>query len=284
MEKMEKHNSDQLPHYAFEKPTETVIAIDINKISPNPFQPRRQIEPDTIEELADSIKACGLIQPVVVRRRDNGYQLVVGERRLLACRKLGWQKIAAAIKTLSDRDMATLALIENLQREDLNYIEEALGYQSLMQNFNLTQENLAQRLGKSQSTIANKIRILKLGNTIRSKLLENNLSERHARALLRLENEKMQANMVDEIVERGLTVNQTENRIEKINEAKTKQERLNRSKPVIRDMRIVLNTIREALSIIQKSGFYPEIEETIEPDFLEVRIRLTSDMVQADKK
>lgn len=264
--------------------TDTVLAIDIEKIRPNPFQPRREIAEEKIDELAQSIKACGLIQPVVVRRAGDGYQLVVGERRFLACRKLGWKKISAAVQTLSDNAMATIALIENLQRENLNFIEEAMGYISLMKNFNFTQEVLAQRLGKSQSTIANKIRLLKLSEPVREKLLENGLSERHARALLRLASEEEQLKTIQEISERGLTVMQAEKRIEKITEAQSSGNKRKKAKPIVRDMRIVLNTIREAVAMIHSSGLYPDVDETIEEDYIEVTIRLTKEMIKSGQK
>ncbi len=266
-----------------EPATEKVLAIDIDQIRPNPFQPRREIAEEKIDELAQSIKSAGLIQPIAVRRASSGYQLVVGERRLLACRKLGWKKISAAIKTISDNDMAMLALIENLQRENLNFIEEASGYLNLMKKFNLTQEVLAQRLGKNQSTIANKVRLLKLPRSVREKLLYNNLSERHARALLRLNSEQEQANMIEEVKERGLTVSQLEKRIDKLMEQVESERKVKRSKPIVRDMRIVLNTIREAVEVIQSSGLYPDVDEKIEQDYIEVTIRLTKDMIKPKK-
>ncbi len=280
---MEK-KTDQISLTETEPATDKVLAIDLDRVKPNPFQPRREISKEKIDELAQSIKASGLIQPIVVRRVRNDYQLVVGERRYLACRKLGWQKISAAVKTLSDNDMATTALVENLQRENLNVIEEANGYVSLMKNFNLTQEILAQRLGKSQSTIANKIRLLKLTGSVRAKLLEHGLTERHARALLRLDSENQQLKMIEEIIQRGLTVSQAEKRIEKVSGEKEGRKKIKKSKPIIRDMRIVLNTIREAVAVIQSSGFYPEVNETVEPDYIEVNIRLTKEMLQSGKK
>lgn len=260
-----------------------VLAIDINKIETNPFQPRREIDQDSIGELAQSIKASGLIQPVVVRRAGAGYQLAAGERRLLACRRLGWQKITASIKQLSDQAMATIALIENLQRENLNYIEEATGYVSLMDNFNITQEELARRMGKSQSTIANKVRLLKLTALVRNKLLEHGLSERHARALLAIKSETAQLEMIDEIIERSLTVSQSEKRVAKIVEKEAGPKKARKTKTIVRDMRIVLNTIREAVAIIQSSGLYPEVEEKIESDSIEVTIRLNRDMLEKKK-
>jgi ParB family transcriptional regulator, chromosome partitioning protein len=274
---------DQFPLQESEPTTENLLAIDLDRIRPNPFQPRREIADEKINELAQSIKSCGLIQPIVVRRVGDGYQLVVGERRYMACRKLGWKKIAASVKTLSDNAMATIALIENLQRENLNYIEEAMGYTNLMKSFNLTQEQLAQRLGKSQSTIANKIRLLKLSEEIRGKLLHNGLTERHARALLRLETEEAQLKMLREITERGLTVSQAEKRIDRIQEARGERKTNTRTKPIIRDMRIVLNTIREAVSMMNSSGLYPEVDETVEQDYIEVTIRLTKEMIEARK-
>jgi len=266
-----------------EPTTERVLAIDIDIIEPNPFQPRKEISNEKIMELAQSIKTSGLIQPVVVRRVGEGYQLVVGERRFLACKKLGWKKISAAVKLLSDNDMATVALIENLQRENLNYIEEALGYVSLMKNFNMTQENLAKRLGKSQSTIANKIRLLKLSDRIRKLLMDNGLTERHARALLKIESEEEQLKMIGEISERGLNVSQAEKRIERETGKEVASGKRKSKKPIIRDMRIVLNTLREAVKLIRNSGLHPDVDEIIEDDYIEITIRLTRDMVKPGK-
>ena len=260
--------------------TDKVMGIDIDQIRPNPFQPRRIIAEEKVEELAKSIQASGLIQPIVVRRARDGYQLVVGERRYLACRKLGWKKISAAVKAIPDREMASIALIENLQRENLSLFEEANGYQNLMKNFGLTQETLSKKMGKSQSTIANKLRLLKLPKVVRDKIVKHNLTERHARALLRLESEDEQLLMIEEICMKGLNVNQTEKRIEKINEERTNKKRANNKKTVVRDMRIFLNTIRDAVSMIEDSGLYPEVEEKIENDFIEITIRLSKEMIK----
>ncbi len=281
---MEEQWKEHLSLPGLEPTTENILALDLDKIRPNPFQPRREITAEKIDELAQSIKTSGLIQPVVVRRSGNGYQLVVGERRYLACKKLGWKKIAATVKTLSDNAMATIALIENLQRENLNYLEEAIGYVNLMKTFNMTQEALAQRLGKSQSTIANKIRLLKLSEEVRQKLLQTNLTERHARALLRLDSEEKQLKMIHEITDRGLTVSQAEKRIDRITPDSRATPSNKRPKPIIRDMRIVLNTIREAVEVMKNSGLYPEVDETIEQDYIEVTIRLTKEMINAKRK
>lgn len=253
-----------------------IISVKIGDIEPNPFQPRRSFPEEKIAELTQSIKTYGLLQPVIVRRAGRGYQLVAGERRVIACKKLGLKTIAATVKSLSDSAMAAVALIENLQRENLNYIEEAAGYARLMETFNLTQEVLAQRLGKSQSTIANKLRLLKLPDPVKRQLVSENLTERHARALLKLESEEQQRQVLGEIINRGLTVNQTEKRIEGIisrneNEDYTARRQV---RGVIRDIRIFLNTIREAVKIIEDSGLSPEVEERVEPEYAEVTIRL----------
>lgn len=260
-----------------------ILAIDIKRIVANPFQPRREIDGVKIEELAQSIKSSGLIQPVVVRRAGEKYELAAGERRLLACRKLGWQKITATVKILSDNDMATIAMIENLQRENLNFIEEAAGYVSLMENFRLTQVELAKKLGKSQSTIANKVRLLKLSPRVRAKIIDNGLTERHARTLLGLDSEKAQLELLKEIIARGLTVNQSEKRVEKVTENTAGKKKTKKVKPIIRDLRIVLNTLREAVAIIQSCGLYPEVSEKVENDCIEVTIRLTREMLEQNK-
>lgn len=269
-----------IPEAVFEPTTEKVVAIDINKIRPNQFQPRRNIDQEKIMELANSIKENGLIQPVVVRRDGNNYELVVGARRYLACRSLGWQKISAVVKYFSDSEMAVLALIENLQRVNLNCFEEAMGYSSIIDQFSMTQEQLANNIGKKQSTIANKIRLLKLSTGVRKEILAKGLSERHARALLKLHSEEEQIKMITEIANQELTVKEAEKRIiARVPQKKGKKRKIN-SIPVIRDMRIFLNTIREAVEMIKKSGLTPDVTEKVDEDCIEVTIRLTKEMVE----
>lgn len=249
------------------------VSIKIDEIEPNPYQPRRHFPAETIAELAQSIRTYGLLQPIIVRKSGRAYQLVVGERRLIACRRLGWKSISASVKEITDSAMATIALIENLQRENLNFIEEAQGYARLMKTFNLTQEVLAQRLGKSQSTIANKLRLLKLPESVQKILVEQNLTERHARALLKLESESTQKKVLAEIVNRGLNVSQTEKRIESMIESATPAGKISEHREV-RDSRIFLNTIREAVKLIQDAGLTPEVEERETPEYIEVTIRM----------
>ena len=253
-----------------------VQRILINNIRPNPFQPRKSFDAVKIEELAQSVRTYGLLQPILVRRDKNGqFQLIAGERRLKACKSLEWTHIPAVIKDLSDSAMATIALIENLQREDLNFIEEAEGYGRLLEEFGLTQEVLAQRLGKSQSTIANKLRLLKLPCRVKELLLSQDLSERHARALLRLPDEDMQIKVVNEICNLGYTVKQTEKRVDEIVDSGVDVPAAkDRKKVIIRDIRIFLNTIRQAVSILENGGLGPKMIEKDHGEFLEITIRL----------
>jgi len=281
--KMNSEKNGDVALNGLEPTSDRVLAIDLAKIRPNPFQPRKDFTEEKIDELASSIAACGLIQPIVVRRYgDEEFQLVVGERRYLACKKLGWLKISAAVRTLSDNDMAMLAMIENLQRENLGYLEEAQGYFSLIKKFRLTQEQMAAQMGKSQSTIANKLRLLKLPDLVQKKLIQHGLTERHARALLKLESEKEQMLVIAEVLRRKLTVKQTEQLIDKMYSQGKKERTAARSKPVIRDVRIVLNTIRDAINIIKDSGLNPEVREIVKPEYIEVTIRLNKDKAKKD--
>lgn len=193
-----------------------VSFISTDLIAPNAYQPRKVFNDNTIEELAQSIRTYGIIQPLSVRKvDDNNYELVAGERRLRAAKLAGLSEVPAIIVDISDKDSAAIALLENLQREDLNFYEEALAYYNLIQDHSYTQEQLAQVIGKKQSTIANKLRILKLEPEITGKIIENKLTERHARALLKLPTVDLQKEVLDKIVDKSLNVKNTEDLIEK---------------------------------------------------------------------
>lgn len=263
-----------LPLLEGESSKEKVIQARIDHLQPNPYQPRKSFPEEKIAELTQSIKTYGLLHPIVVRRAGRAYQIVAGERRVIACRNLGWKTIPAIVKELSDSAVAAMALIENLQRENLGYLDEAAGYARLIQTFNLTQEVLAQRLGKSQSTIANKMRLLKLPEEVKDLLVKEQLSERHARALLRLNSAEQQKKMVQEIIQKDLTVSDTEKRIDRLVERKEIEKPGMQRKGMVRDMRIFLNTIHQAIKIIEGSGLSPEVEEKVEQDYIEVTIRL----------
>jgi len=271
---MNSNRVGDFPLLEVEPGREKVIRVRIDLLQPNPYQPRKDFPEDKIGELTQSIKTYGLLHPIIVRRQGRAYQIVAGERRVLACRSLGWKTIPAIVKDLSDSAVAAMALIENLQREDLNYLDEAAGYARLIQTFNLTQEVLAQRLGKSQSTIANKMRLLKLPDEVKELLIKEQLTERHARALLKLNSAEQQKMMIREIIHQGFTVSETEKKIEQLIKGEKLDKPGRRRKGVIGDMRIFLNTIRRAIKIIEGAGLHPEVEEKVEPDYIEVTVRL----------
>ena len=192
-----------------------IVEIEIEKIVPNRFQPRKTFN-DDISELAESIRAHGVLQPITVRPLGEKFEIVMGERRYRACEKLGMHKIPCMIVEMNDRESMEVALIENLQRQNLSPIEEALSYKRILEAGYITQDQLAQKLGKTQSTIANKLRLLSLDREIQSALLEGSISERHARSLLRLENKEQQKKLLRRIIDEKLTVKKTDEEIKKM--------------------------------------------------------------------
>ena len=190
-------------------------SIPIGQIGRNPFQPRREFNSEELGELQESLSSSGLLQPITVRRRPgkDGFELIAGERRLRAAMKLGWKEIPAIIKDIDDRTVLTLALVENLQRTDLNPIEEGEGYHRLSNEFGLTQQQIAETVGKDRTTIANMLRVLQLPEIVRKLLQDGQLSMGHAKVLLGLEDPAMIATLAREIVNEGLTVREVERRI-----------------------------------------------------------------------
>ncbi|ADL70190.1 nucleoid occlusion protein [Thermoanaerobacterium thermosaccharolyticum] len=253
--------------------------LPIDLIRPNPYQPRKIFDTANLQELCDSIKAYGVIQPISVRVvNGNSYELISGERRLRASKLAGLKTIPAIVFEAYDEDSAVIALIENLQRKDLNFLEEAEGYYNLINDHNLTQEKLAAMLGKSQSTIANKLRLLKLNDSIKAKLIENNLTERHARALLRLPDEELQNKAIDIIIKKKCNVKETEkivqDMINKITMNEDKKQEKKKMMKFYKDIRIFVNTIKQAISIMKKSGVDAEYTEQNEDDYIEFKIRI----------
>jgi ParB family chromosome partitioning protein len=186
------------------------VEIPVDRLSPNPFQPRRSFTEEGLEQLADSIRHHGILQPIVVRPSGDGYQLIAGERRWRAAQIAGLQRIPAVVRELDDPGMVQVALIENLQREDLNPIEEASAYRRLMDEFNMTQEQLSSAIGRSRPAIANAVRLLNLPEAIQRAVEERKLSEGHARCLLAISNQGDQLKVAAEIIANGLNVRQAE--------------------------------------------------------------------------
>ena len=194
-----------------------VIKVPIDQIFPNPYQPRKTFDDEALADLASSIAQYGVLQPLLVAPAEDGrYLLIAGERRLRASRMAKLTEVPVIISEYSSQEIAEIALIENLQREDLHFLEEAEGYEQLMEQFHLTQEAMAARVGKKQSTIANKLRLLRLSSEVRKLLVEHELSERHARALLKLEDEAQRLEVLDIIIKRNYSVRQTDEYIAKL--------------------------------------------------------------------
>ncbi|EIJ80153.1 parB-like partition protein [Bacillus methanolicus PB1] len=273
----EKDQQDEIeiPAEQFETDhTKEIKKIPIEDIVPNRFQPRTVFDDEKIEELARTIHTHGIIQPIVVREfGKNQFEIIAGERRWRAMKKLGWDEVPAIIKNLNDTETASMALIENLQREELSPIEEAVAYGKLLELHNLTQEALAQRLGKGQSTVANKLRLLKLPNEVQEALLNKNITERHARALIPLKDPDKQVKLLQEIIDKNLNVKQTEERVAKMLD-QTEKKPQPRRKAFSKDMRIAVNTIRQSLSMVSESGITLDSEEEEFEDYYQFTIRI----------
>lgn len=263
------------PVKAANEATENVVKLPIGKISANKFQPRTVFDQEKIEELAKTIHIHGVIQPIVVRTTgdDGHYEIIAGERRFRAMSSLGWEEVPAIVRELSDKETASIALIENLQREELTAIEEANAYQNLLGIHGITQEALAQRLGKGQSTVANKLRLLKLPAEIQEALLNRLLTERHARALLKIKDPELQQKLFNETLELGLNVSQLEAKVAKLLSDEPKKPK-QRRKTVSRDIRIAMNTIKESLNMVTKTGIELTTEEEDHDDYYQITVKI----------
>ncbi|RDI40878.1 nucleoid occlusion protein [Falsibacillus pallidus] len=253
---------------------EEVKKIPVQNIVPNRFQPRTVFDTEKIEELARTIHIHGIIQPIVVREFDNErFEIIAGERRWRAVQTLGWDVVPVIVKNMSDTETASVALIENLQREELSPIEEAIAYGKLLELHSLTQEALAQRLGKGQSTVANKLRLLKLPQEVQEALLNKQLTERHARALIPLKDPAKQIQLMNEVIEKNLNVKQTEERVVKLLDNTERKPKPTR-KAFSKDMRIAVNTIRQSLSMVSDSGINLDAAEEEFDEYYQFTIKI----------
>jgi ParB family chromosome partitioning protein len=227
----------------------SLVELPIRDIRPNPFQPRRDVDPEALEELKSSIKQAGLLQPVVVRPEPGdrgGFELIAGERRLRACAALGWEKIPAVKRVVDDRTVLTLALIENLQRDDLSPVDEARGYERLIAEFQLTQQDVADAVGRDRSTVANALRLLKLPDAVLLMLHDGQLSVGHARALLALDDARTVTTLAREAVAQGLSVRDMEDRV-RGGRAPERRPRMKRGLAPAPEVRRVEDTLRRRL-------------------------------------
>jgi ParB family chromosome partitioning protein len=248
--------------------------LPLKDIVPGPYQPRTVFDDDRIEELCQTIKTHGVIQPIVVRVRDGKFEIIAGERRFRAATKLGMETIPGIVREFNDSQAASIALIENLQREGLTALEEAVAYQQLIELHELTQESLAQRLGKSQSTIANKLRLLQLSEPVKTALLDRKITERHARALLALPTDEIQIKVLGDVLEKDLNVKQTETRVAFYKEVAKEEKSTTKRISFTKDVRLALNTIRQSIDMISGSGMNIQKEEQDFADYYEITIKI----------
>lgn len=209
--------------YKFDEPARLVgrvADIEVDRVVPNPYQPRRDFDPGALDELAASIVQLGVIQPITVRQTDDGYEIISGERRLRASKLAGLKRIPAYVRDAGTEEMLEMALVENVQREQLNPIEVALGYQRLIDEVGLTQEQVADRVGKNRATVANTLRLLRLPPRVQASLRDNRISAGHARALITLDDESEQVRITEDIEEKGLSVREVEDRVRAYQQAK----------------------------------------------------------------
>ncbi|MGX8852968.1 ParB/RepB/Spo0J family partition protein [Amedibacillus sp. YH-ame10] len=251
------------------KETKTIM---IDQIQPNPYQPRLEFNDDALMDLAQSIRENGLIQPITVREVDGNYQIIAGERRFRALKLNGAVEVPVMVLDANDIQMAEMALVENIQRENLSAIEEAKSYLDIMKYTNMNQSELALRVGKSQSSIANKIRLLNLDDDVQSAVSSKVITERHARALLSLDGEKQQK-ALDKIVKKGLTVAQTEKMIKEENQPKDDKKKV-MLKGISKNIKIAINTIHQAAAMIKRAGTEVDVTQVEYEDDVIITIRI----------
>ncbi|AGK99577.1 ParB-like partition protein [Clostridium pasteurianum BC1] len=252
-----------------------IVNISVELIFANTYQPRKYFDENSLNELAQSIKSYGIIQPLSVRKiEENKYELIAGERRFRAAKIAGLKVVPAMIIDISDRESAAIALLENLQREDLNFMEEAEAYYNLIKNHDYTQDQLAISIGKKQSTISNKLRLLKLNKSIRDIILQNSLTERHARALLKLPDEEFQKKILKVVIDKQLNVKKTEELIEKelikLETVELASDGKKRIKGIF-SPRVYINTIKQ---VFDKYGISANYRSKELDEFIEVTIKI----------
>ncbi len=261
-----------------ERVISNVVLIPIKNIVKNPSQPRVIFSKDDLKNLAESIKYNGILQPITVRvNKDNLYELVSGERRLKAAKLAGNEEVPCIVLKTNEEQSAIFALIENLQRKNLNFFEEALAISKLIKKWNLTQDEVALKLGKAQSTIANKLRLLKFSDEQKAKILTNNLTERHSRALLKVSSSEEIDELLKIIIDKKLNVSQTEELIEKHlckEDSKSKKVFI----PIIKDVRIFYNTINKAVKTMRKAGIMAKVQKSEEEGYIKYIVKIPNNV------
>lgn len=245
--------------------TKNLKLIKVTQIKRNSEQPRSNFDAKSLEELKQSVLEHGIINPISVRKMDNHYQIIAGERRYRAACMAGFTEIPCVVLTSNEQQCALISLVENIQRCDLDFIEEALAYRKVIEEYGLKQEELASSVGKTQSSIANKLRVLKIDNNLLEKMREYALTERHARALLKI-NEENRRDVLDYIIKHDLNVAKTEEYIQNLLTGVKKEK--SRYIKVVRDVRLFINTINKSLKLMQESGVNAKVDKEINEDFM----------------
>lgn len=257
-----------------EKPTSKIIWIPCESIAPNPYQPRKYFDRNELLSLSASIKSDGILQPLTVRQTESGYELIAGERRLRAAMLAGLETVPCIVTEATDRNSALLSLVENIQRSDLGFFEEADAISRLIDLYGMTQEDAAVRLGYAQSTLANKLRLLKLSADQRRTIGENNLTERHARALLKLDSAEKRDEALKKITKGRLNVEKTEALIESMIEFDKYKERIRKGSAVFKDLRLFMNTVNKAVETMQIAGVDVNVDKKQSEEYIDYHIRI----------
>ncbi len=253
-----------------------IFDISVADIRTNPAQPRKFFAPDKLTELAKSISQDGIIQPLSVRRVEGGFELISGERRLRAAKMAGMKSVPCIVINADSKRSAVMALIENIQRAQLGFFEEAQAMEELIRRFGLKQEELAVRLGSAQSTVANKLRLLRLSQEERDIITDTGLSERHARALLKIDDEDMRKSVLLKAVNGGWTVNQLEGQIKKMQEQEIRRQNIRKGAVVLRDVRMFFNTVNKAVDVMRLAGVEADTKRIDHEDHIEYIIKISS--------
>ena len=256
----------------YSKDEDRIVRIPITNIRPSRYQPRLRFDEDALNELAQSIQENGLIQPITVRKEEDFYEIIAGERRYRACVLAGYEEVPCYVMTPTEEQAAQMALVENIQREDLSSIEEAKSYVQIMRQASMTQEEVAKRVGKSQSTIANKIRLLNLPEEIQEAVVTGVITERHARALLPLEPD-LQKKVYQKILDEKLNVEKTDTYIKRVLN-KPVRKRKPKTKGFTRNTQIAINSVNQCVQMIQQMGIKVEVETEESDDYVDMIVKI----------
>ena len=257
-----------------------ILYLRADELSPNPVQPRRRFDDEALAELSESIKTYGILNPLTVRLRGGKYELVAGERRLRAAKLAGLQEVPCILLDVNMEDASLIALVENLQRRDLDFIEEAAGINQLIRMFGMSQEEAARRIGKSQSAVANKLRLLTLPPDVLEALRENGLTERHGRALLRLQRPEAQREALAYVIDNGLTVAATDAYVDALLSRPEPEPPAEAEKPehkrtfVLKDVRVFLNTLSRSIDLMKQGGIDAGVQRQETEDSLILTISI----------